>query len=56
MTTYEVKISIDDINIVEGTEDKIEEIKKNLKENISKTFLLRVVHGIGEIKIEFNKK
>ena len=56
MTTYDVKISIDDVNFVEGTESKIEEIKKKLKENISKTFLLRIVNGIGEVKIDFNKK
>jgi hypothetical protein len=56
MVRYKVKITIDDVNFVEVNESNIDDIKRKLEDNITKTFLLRIVNGIGEIKIDFNKK
>ena len=41
MVSYKVKITIDDVNFIEVNEGNIDEIKRKLEDNITKTFLLK---------------
>ncbi len=54
--SYSINIEIDNVDFVEIDEDKIEHYRQKLKENILKTLDTRIVKGVGDIKIGFNKK
>lgn len=54
--SYSINIEIDNVDFVEIDEDKIENYRRVLKENILKTLTTRIVNSVGDIKIIFNKK
>jgi len=54
--SYSINIEIDNVDFVEIDEDKIENYRRVLKENILKTLTTRIVTSVGDIKIIFNKK
>lgn len=54
--SYSINIEIENVDFVEMDEDKIENYRRVLKENILKTLTTRIVNSIGDIKIIFNKK
>jgi hypothetical protein len=54
--SYSIKIEIDNVDFVEIDKDKIENYRKELKENILKTLTTRIVNSVGDIRIVFNKK
>jgi hypothetical protein len=54
--SYSINIEIDNVDFVEIDEDKIENYRKELKENILKTLTTRIVNSVGDIRIVFNKK
>ena len=49
------KIQIDNVDFVEIDNDKIEQYRKSLKENIIKSLNTRYISNVGDIKIDFNK-
>lgn len=53
---YSINIEINNVDFVEIDEDKIENYRKELKENILKTLTTRIVTSVGDIRIVFNKK
>ena len=54
--SYSIKIEIDNVDFVEIDKDKIENYRKEFKENILKTLTTRIVNSVGDIRIVFNKK
>jgi hypothetical protein len=49
--SYSINIEIDNVDFVEIDEDKIENYRKELKENILTTLTTRIVNNVGEIKL-----
>jgi hypothetical protein len=54
--SYSINIEIDNVDFVEIDEDKIENYRKELKENILKILTTRIVNSVGDVTIVFNKK
>ena len=54
--SYSINIEIDNVDFVDIYEDKIENYREELKENILKTLTTRIVNSVGDIRIVFNKK
>jgi hypothetical protein len=54
--SYSINIEIDNVDFVEIDEDKIENYRKELKENILKILTTRIVNSVGHVTIVFNKK
>ena len=54
--SYSINIEIEKVDFVEIDEDKIENYRNILKENIRKIFYTRIVSHVGDIKIIFNQK
>jgi hypothetical protein len=48
-------IQIDNLDFVEIDNDKIEQYRKSLKENIIKSLNTRYISNVGDIKIDFYK-
>ncbi len=53
--SYSINIEIENVDFVEIEEDKIENYRNILKENIRKIFNTRIVNHVGDIKIVFNE-
>jgi hypothetical protein len=54
--SYSINIEIENVDFVEIDEDKIENYRDILKENIRKIFYTKIVNHVGDIKIVFNEK
>jgi hypothetical protein len=54
--SYSINIEIDNVDFVEIDEDKIQNYRKEFKENILKILTTRIVNSVGHVTIVFNKK